>query len=150
MKKLAICGLLVGGALLLQAGVADAAFLGTFCWQKTPFLDIIKADVVQDGASFLLHGTQATSLYVIPFTGTIGVGSAITVGLVFANNPAFFGGSFALKAFGTINPSTLAMSITTVGDAFAPSAVTATPVACPAGPFGPITAGMSGGLEEGQ
>jgi hypothetical protein len=151
MNKMAFCALLAMGAIVVQAEVAHAAFLGTFCWQKTPFSDKIKADISQDGATFLLHGTQAAPSYVIPFTGTIvSAPSGIIVGIVYANDPAFFGGSVALKDRGILNPATLNVAGTLIGDNFGPSSSTWVPIACPAGPFEPVVGSAPEGPEQGR
>jgi hypothetical protein len=125
-------------ALALPGSTSAGNFLTQFCWQKTPFTDIVKMSISTGGQQFELHGTQgAAGLYTNNFAGNgTPVGSSFLVGVTYAHNGASFGGCRTISETATLNISTLSGPSSTigVGCTFGPSNSTWVPVACPAGP----------------
>ena len=132
---LSICSLPFGA--LVSTADADT-FIGEFCWQKVPFVDIVKLALSQGTSLITANGVQfVNGVYSLPFTGTLfTIGNQAILGGVFSGDSVHFGGSVALTETVTLSVSAANGPGTLVGidGKFAATPSTWTFVACPSGP----------------
>jgi hypothetical protein len=157
MRKLVVLFLV---SCLVSVGLATTAgadtFLGEFCWQKTPFPDIVKLALSVAGSQVSAHGVQfVNGSYVLPFTGTLFVvGSQAILGGVFVGgdfSQGHFGDSVALSETVLLSTSTGSGpgTITGIDGKFPPTASTWTFIPCPSGPNSQAVEGLAPAAQGG-
>jgi hypothetical protein len=130
-----LCALVLTFFLGGQANAQELQ-LGEYCWQKTPYVDILKLAVTQHGNQYELHGSQFSSDYNLPFTGNAySTSEGIVMGGFFAHDGTSFGGSTGLSAIGVLDGSlTGPFTMKGLDAPWGPSTCTLVPIPCPPGP----------------
>lgn len=150
MRKVLAVIFVVGLLVVAPVGLARADFIGEFCWNKSPFSDIVKLAITARGAEFEAHGSQGTTSYTLPAAGNAFiVGSQAILGLTFTGNRTSFGGSVALAEYVPLSLPSLSGTGVLVGidGRFSPSSSTWIPISCPAGPANVSDVGAAEGAQ---
>jgi len=105
----------LGGVLMITNQVMAGEQIGTFCWQWTPYIDLLEFAVTDegDGIYLLVGEDEAWIYYTLPCVGSaILIGGVygpaqIKMGLHCTNDTGYFGGINDCVFKSTLDPVTL-------------------------------------------